>query len=128
MPEGNPLGYVILLIALIGCNAFFAMSEIAVITFNDAKLKLLAENGDKRAIILKRLTSDSSKFLATIQVGVTLAGLLSSAVAADTFSEYVVALFARTQIAPSVVKMISLILITVLLAFVNLVFGELVPK
>ena len=44
MPEGNPLGYVILLIALIGCNAFFAMSEIAVITFNDAKLKLLAEN------------------------------------------------------------------------------------
>lgn len=128
MPEGNPLGYVLLLIALIGCNAFFAMSEIAVISFNDAKLKLLAEEGDKRAIILRKLTSNSSKFLATIQVGVTLSGLLSSAVAADTFTEYIVYFMRDSAIPPSVVKAFSLILITLLLAFVNLVFGELVPK
>lgn len=128
MPEGNPLGYVILLLALIGCNAFFAMSEIAVISFNDAKLKLLAEEGDKRAIILRKLTGDSSKFLATIQVGVTLSGLLSSAVAADTFTEYIVYFMRDSAVSPSVVKAVSLVLITLILAFINLVFGELVPK
>ena len=90
MPEGDPLGSILLTIVLIGVNAFFAMSEIAVITFNDVKLKRLAEEGDKRAKILCNLTEEESRFLSTIQVGVTLAGFFSSAVAADNFTEYVV--------------------------------------
>ena len=65
MPEGNPLSYVLVLIVLIGCNACFAMSEIAVISFNDTKLRLLAEEGNKKANILRKLTAEPSKFLAT---------------------------------------------------------------
>ena len=128
MPEGNPLGYVLLLIALIACNAFFAMSEIAVISFNDTKLRLLAEEGNKKAIILRKLTAEPSKFLATIQVGVTLSGFLASAVAADTFAEYIVYWLRDAAIPVSVVRMVSTIVITLLLSFVTLVFGELVPK
>ena len=63
MPEGDPLGSILLTIVLIGVNAFFAMSEIAVITFNDVKLKRLAEEGDKRAKILCNLTEEESRFL-----------------------------------------------------------------
>ena len=128
MPEGNPFGYILLLIVLILCNALFAMSEIAVISFNDAKLKLLAEEGNKRAGILRNLTAEPSRFLATIQVGVTLSGFLSSAVAADTFSEYIVYWLRDSGIPDSVLRMGSLIVITVLLSFLSLVFGELVPK
>lgn len=132
MPEGsalpNPLPKIILLIVLIALNALFAMSEIAVISFNDNKLKHLAQQGNKKAKVLLRLTSEPSKFLATIQVGVTLSGLLSSAVAADTFTDYIVYWMRNINIPTSVVRMISLIVITMILAYVNLVFGELVPK
>lgn len=128
MPEGDPLSYIILLIALILLNAFFAMSEIAVITFNDTKLKRMASEGNRRAKILERMTAQPSKFLATIQVGVTLSGLLASAVAADTFTEYVVYWFRGASINPATLRMLSLIIITLLLSFVTLVFGELVPK
>ncbi|MFR2561510.1 MAG: CNNM domain-containing protein [Anaeromassilibacillus sp.] len=71
---------IILLIILILVNAFFAASEIAVITLNDNKVRKMAEEGDKRAKRVLKLTKDSSRFLATIQVGVTLAGFLTSAV------------------------------------------------
>lgn len=128
MPEGNPLSYVLLLIVLIGCNAFFAMSEIAVISFNDTKLRLLSEEGNKKANILRKLTAEPSKFLATIQVGVTLSGFLASAVAADTFAEYIVYWLRDSAIPVSVVRLVSTIVITLLLSFVTLVFGELVPK
>ncbi|MEG0750437.1 MAG: hemolysin family protein [Oscillospiraceae bacterium] len=128
MPDGGPLGYIVLLLLLVLLNAFFAMSEIAVISFNDAKLRRLAEDGDKRAKSLRRLTAQPSKFLATIQVGVTLSGLLASAVAADTFVDYIIRWFDGTGVSPSVVRIISLVVITLLLSFVTLVFGELVPK
>ena len=68
---------IILLIILILVNAFFAASEIAVITLNDNKVRKMAEEGDKRAKRVLKLTKDSSRFLATIQVGVTLAGFLT---------------------------------------------------
>jgi Hemolysins and related proteins containing CBS domains len=128
LPEGSPLTKIILLIVLVVLNGLFAMSEIAVISFNDNKLKHLAQEGNKKAKILVKLTSEPSKFLATIQVGVTISGLLSSAVAADTFTDYIVYWMRNVDIAPSVVRMISLILITFVLAYINLVFGELVPK
>ena len=128
MPEGDPLGSILLTIVLIGVNAFFAMSEIAVITFNDVKLKRLAEEGDARAKILCNLTEEESRFLSTIQVGVTLAGFFSSAVAADNFTEYVVYWLRNTGIPSGPLRALSLVLITLLLSFLTLVFGELVPK
>ncbi|MEG0833491.1 MAG: hemolysin family protein [Oscillospiraceae bacterium] len=131
MPEGNPLGSILILLLLIGCNAFFAMSEIAVISFNDAKLKHLADQGDKRAGILHKLTSQPSKFLATIQVGVTLSGFFASAIAADTFSEYIVYFFQsylKLPVSPDIIKTVSIIFITLMLSYLTLVFGELVPK
>ena len=128
LPEGSPLAKIILLIVLVFLNGLFAMSEIAVISFNDNKLKHLAQQGNKKAKILVKLTAEPSKFLATIQVGVTISGLLSSAVAADTFTDYIVYWMRNVNVSSSVVRMISLILITFVLAYINLVLGELVPK
>ena len=128
MPEGDPIGSLLLTFFLIFINAFFAMSEIAIIAFNDVKLRHLAEQGDKRAKILCELTAEESRFLSTIQVGITLAGMFSSAVAAETFTEYVVYWLRDVPISESTLSGIALVVITVLLSFVTLVFGELVPK
>lgn len=128
MPEGDPLGSLLLTVLLIGVNAFFAMSEIAVISFNDVKLKRLAEEGDKKAKILCDLTEEESRFLSTIQVGVTLAGFFSSAVAADNLTEYVVYWLRDTGLPTASLRAISLVIITLLLSFITLIFGELVPK
>jgi len=128
MPEGNPLSKMILLIILIAINGLFAMSEIAVISFNDNKLKRLANDGNKKAKTLANLTSQPSRFLATIQVGVTLSGLLTSAVAADTFVDYIVFWFNDSAMSPAAIRMISLIVLTFVLSYITLVLGELVPK
>ena len=128
-PDGGSIWlYIILLIVLIFVNAFFAMSEIAIISLNDVKLHKMAQSGNKKAGILAGMVTQPSKFLATIQVGVTLSGLLASAVAADTFAEYIVLAFTGTGINPGLVRGISLAVITVVLSFFTLVFGELVPK
>lgn len=127
-PDSNILVYLILLVLLIAVNAYFAMSEIAIIGLNDAKLKKQAEEGDRKAKKLSRLLEVPSRFLATIQVGVTLSGLLASAVAADTFAEMLVDAFAFTGVSPAVIHAVALVVITVLLSFFTLVFGELVPK
>ena len=129
MEDGGGLWiYIILLIFLILINAFFAMSEIAVISFNDNKLKKLATGGDKKAKTLLKMLEEPSKFLATIQVGVTISGFLTSAVAADTFADYIVQFFVNTGISPSTLRAISLVVITLLMSYVSLIFGELVPK
>ncbi len=128
MPEGNIWGYVLLLVILIGINAFFAMSELAVISLSDNRIKRMAQEGNKTARVLQRMLNNPSDFLATIQVGVTLSGLLASAVAADTFAEYIVYFMRDLPIAPSVVKAVSLVAITIVLSYFTLVFGELVPK
>lgn len=127
-PDGGLWIYIILLLFLILTNAFFAMSELAVISLNDGKLKKMASNGDKKAKMLVKLTEEPSKFLATIQVGVTISGFLASAVAADTFTEYIVDFFRNYNVNPSTVKAISLVVITFLLSYFTLVLGELVPK
>lgn len=125
---GNIWFYIALLVVLILINAFFAMSEIAVISLNDAKIKRMAEDGNKKAKILVDMVGQPSRFLATIQVGVTLSGLLASAVAADTFAEYIVAAFEGTGVNLGVVHGVSLVVITIILSFFTLIFGELVPK
>lgn len=74
-PAGQIWLQLLLLLVLIFVNAFFAASEIAVISLNDAKIRKMAEDGHKKAQQILKLTADSSNFLATIQIGVTLAGL-----------------------------------------------------
>ena len=83
---GNIIFKLVLLLVLILVNAFFAMSEIAIITLNDTKLKKAAEEGDKKSLSILKLTENPSGFLSTIQIGVTLAGFLTSASASESFS------------------------------------------
>ncbi|WRS28280.1 hemolysin family protein [Oscillospiraceae bacterium MB08-C2-2] len=127
-PDGSIWGYILLLAVLILCNAFFAMSEIAIITLNDNKLRKTAEEGSKKAKQILRLVEEPSRFLATIQVGVTISGMLASAVAADTFTGYIVYALRNVDISPSLVKGVSLVVITCALSYFTLVLGELVPK
>lgn len=121
---------ILVLFVLIILNAFFAASEIALISLNDNKVKLMAEGGDKKAIQIDTLLKEPSKFLATIQIGITLAGFLASAFAADSFAGRLVDLLKSTGIPiPDVwLKNISVIIITVILSYFTLVLGELVPK
>ncbi len=121
---------VILLLLLIGLNAVFAATEIAVISMNDVKLKKMAEEGNKKAVRLVALTDQPARFLATIQVAITLASLLQSAVAAETFADLIVIklMAAGVAISPAVLKAAAVVVITLILAYFTLVFGELVPK
>lgn len=121
---------VLLLVVLIFLNATFAAAEIAVISVSGAKLQALADDGSKKAKKLVKLTAQPAKFLATIQVAITMAGLLQSAFAADTFAGPVVEMLvqAGVTIDPELLKTITIVIITLVLAYFNLVFGELVPK
>lgn len=124
------IGPLVLQIVLIFLNATFAAAEIAVISMKEAKLEKLAEDGDRRAKRLTALTEQPAKFLATIQVAITLAGLLGSAFAAESFAVPLARTLAGTGIGvpENVIKSASVIVITLILAYFNLVFGELVPK
>lgn len=115
---------------LILLNAIFACAEIAVISMNDTKLAKMAASGDKRAIRLVKLTNQPARFLATIQVAITLSGFLGSAFAAENFSgilvDWVVNLGVKIPV--NVLDSIAVVLITIILSYFTLVFGELVPK
>jgi len=121
---------IILLVLLTLCNAFFAAAEIALLQINETKYKKLAEEGDKKAKRIVKLLSNSANFLSTIQVGVTLSGFLSSAFAADSFADGLAGLVMKWIPAAnrSVIKAVTVIVITLLLSYFTLVFGELVPK
>ncbi len=119
----------IVLIILIGINAFFASTEIAFISLNDAKIEKQAKEGNKKAKQIRKMLKEPSKFLATIQIGITLAGFLSSAFAADAFaSELAPVLEKLIPLGINVWNNISIILITLILSYFSLVLGELVPK
>ena len=124
------LSQLIILAILILLNAFFAGSEIAFISLNDTKIEKQAKEGDKKAKQIEKMLKTPSKFLATIQIGITLAGFLSSAFASDTFAEKLApALYGLMPfIGLGAWKSISIIIITIILSFFTLVFGELVPK
>lgn len=121
---------IIFLFILIGFNAFFAASEIAIITLNDNKIKKMADEGHRKAKLLESLISEPSRFLATIQVGITLAGLLASAFAAESFADRLTNAVKASglPIDVSIIKTVAVILITIILAYFQLVLGELVPK
>ena len=126
----NILLMILLQLFLIALNAIFACAEIAVISFNDNKLAKMAAEGDRRAMRLARMTSQPARFLATIQVAITLSGFLGSAFAAENFSDPIVQglIAAGVSIPESTLNTIVVLLITVILSYFTLVFGELVPK
>ena len=111
---------------LTGINAFFSSAEMAIVSVNKTKIKLLSEEGDKRAKLLEKLMNEPSSFLATIQVGITFASFFSSASAATGVSAEISKILSRYNI--PYINQISLIGVTIILSYITLVFGELVPK
>lgn len=129
---GSIILKVVLLFILTLLNAFFAMSEIAIISLNDTKIDKLAEEGHKKAKQVKKLTENSSNFLSTIQIGVTLAGFLTSATAAQSFASMLTDALAKTAVANVIplglISGVSTVLITLITSYFSLVLGELAPK
>lgn len=121
---------ILLQVILIALNAIFACAEIAVISMNDNKMGKLAAEGDKRAARLLKLTAQPARFLATIQVAITLSGFLGSAFAAENFSGVLVEwlLDLGVPISAKTLDNIAVIFITIILSYFTLVFGELLPK
>ena len=117
---------------LILLNAFFAATEIALISLNEKKIRSLADDGDKKAKKLIKIIDDPTKFLSAIQVGITLAGFLGSAFAADNFAEkltgFLVSTFNVSEEYIGTIDTVSVIVITLILSYFTLVLGELVPK
>ena len=126
------LKQLILQLILILINAFFAATEIAVISLNEKKVKARAEDGDKKAHKMLKMIEDPTQFLSTIQVGITLAGFLGSAFAADNFAERLTAFIVKTfdisSSQVSLIETVSVVVITLILSYFTLVLGELVPK
>ena len=128
----NLPGLLLIQAGLILLNAFFAATEIAVISLNTAKLKKQQEAGDRMAGRLLKMAEEPAGFLSTIQIGITLAGFLGSAFAADNFSdpltEWIYSGLGFQTLSPAVLNTVSVILITLILSYFTLIFGELVPK
>ncbi len=120
----------LLQIILIALNAVFACAEIAVLSINESKLERMASEGNSKAKRLFKLTREPARFLATIQVAITLSGFLGSAFAADSFSEPLVdwLLSLGVRLPRATLDAISVVVITLILSYFTLVFGELVPK
>ncbi|RRD40218.1 HlyC/CorC family transporter [Leptotrichia sp. OH3620_COT-345] len=116
-----------LIIAILtGINAFFSGAEMAIVSINKNRLKMLVEDGDRKALLLENLLKEPSKFLSTIQVGITLAGFFASASAATGLAQYFSIYLKKNGIPYG--NQISMILITLVLSYITLVFGELIPK
>lgn len=125
-------GQLLLQLILILLNAFFAATEIAVISLNEKKVKARADDGDKKAKKMLKMIEEPTRFLSTIQIGITLAGFLGSAFAADNFAErlssFAVRAFNIPESRVGIINTAAVIVITLILSFFTLVLGELVPK
>ena len=123
---------ILLQIILIALNAFFAATEIAVISLNEKKVRALADDGNKKAVKMLKIIEEPTKFLSTIQIGITLAGFLGSAFAADNFAEglssAIVKAFSLSADKAKVINTVAVVVITLILSYFTLIFGELVPK
>lgn len=128
--DGDFWGKLFFIIILICINAFFAASEIAILSVRQSKLKPLIEKNNKSAVIINKYLEEPSKFLATIQIGITLAGFFASALSAKTLAVRLGDVLRKTNIIllNQFSDTISFILITVIIAYITLVLGELVPK
>ncbi len=126
-PSGNAIAsQLMLLLVLTLVNAFFAGAEMAVVSVNKNKIKMLADKGSKNAMLIQNLMVDSTKFLSTIQVAITFAAFFSSASAATGISQILGGWMAQYGIPYS--STIAVVIVTVILSYFTLVFGELVPK
>ncbi len=129
---GSIIFQIVILFALIFVNAFFSMSEMAIVTLNDNKIDKMANEGNKKAKQIKKLTESTSSFLSTIQIGVTLAGFLTSATAAQSFAGMLTEAIANTSIVKAIpigiISGFSTVVITLVMSYFSLVLGELVPK
>lgn len=119
---------IFVLIILISINGIFSASELAFLSIDKYWLKKETENGNKKAKMIFSLLEDSSSFLSTIQIGITLAGFLASAFAADYFADYFMAIISINFLSKTLLRKLLVVLITVILSYFTLVFGELVPK
>ncbi|MBW9150899.1 hemolysin family protein [Clostridium estertheticum] len=126
MPNSNIVVQLILIVILTLINAFFASAEMAIVSLNKNKLKHLAEEGNKKAILLSRLIEKPTKFLSTIQVGITFAGFFSSAYVATAIAGKLTLVLSNISVPYS--EGVALVVITIGLAYITLVFGELFPK
>lgn len=124
--DGSPSGNFILIFILVMINAFFASAEMAIVSINKTKITLLAEGGNKKAKLLLDLLKEPSNFLATIQVGITFAGFFASASAATSISSGLATFLASVGVPYS--SNIAILLITLLISYITLVLGELLPK
>lgn len=118
----------LLLIILIAINGIFSASELAFLKINKYELKNKIKIHDKKAIQINKILSDQSAFLSTIQISITLAGFLASAFAADYFADYFLQIINISFLSSSTLRTILVIIITFILSYVTLIFGELVPK
>lgn len=127
---GSIILKLVLLFVLVLVNAFFAMSEIAIISLNDSVIEKKAEDGDKKARQIMKLTENPSNFLSTIQIGVTLAGFLTSASASQSFATMLANAISKLDlpIPISVISGFSVVIITIIMSYFSLVLGELAPK
>lgn len=126
-PAGNSIIFqLILIVILTMINAYFAASEMAIVSVQKTKIRRLAADGDKKAKLVERLLEEPTAFLSTIQVAITLAGFFNSASAATGISANLASVFTQWGIPEA--QTLSMILITILLSFITLIFGELVPK
>lgn len=129
IPDTNIIYQLLLLVFLTGVNAFFASAEMAVVSVNKNKIKIMADNEEnKNAKLILNLLEEPTKFLSTIQVAITLSGFLASASAAANFSKPLGLILLKFGIPYPYSENISLVLVTIFLSFFTLVFGELVPK
>lgn len=123
---------ILLQIILIALNAFFAATEIAVISLNEKKVRSLAEDGNKKAVKMLKIIEEPTQFLSTIQIGITLAGFLGSAFAADNFAEVLSAAISKafnlSADNTKIINTVAVVLVTLILSYFTLIFGELVPK
>ncbi|MBP1744421.1 MAG: hypothetical protein H6Q58_1399 [Firmicutes bacterium] len=123
---GSLIIELLLIFILIFVNAFFSASEMAIVSINKNKINLLASEGNQKALLINKLIAEPSRFLATIQVGVTLAGFLASAFAATSISKYITSMLESMNIYGA--ESISVIIVTILMSYLTLVLGELFPK
>lgn len=123
---------ILLQIILIALNAFFAATEIAVISLNEKKVRALAEDGNKKAVKMLKIIEEPTQFLSTIQIGITLAGFLGSAFAADNFAEVLSAAISKafnlSADNTKIINTVAVVIVTLILSYFTLIFGELVPK
>ena len=123
---------ILLQIILIALNAFFAATEIAVISLNEKKVRALAEDGNKKAVKMLKIIEEPTQFLSTIQIGITLAGFLGSAFAADNFAEVLSTAISKafnlSADNTKIINTVAVVLVTLILSYFTLIFGELVPK